>query len=74
MRMKDDVKVFNVTSEIILAIMVARDVYYEFGQVFTLTSLRDGVHSDNSKHYDGDAVDIRTHDLDIPPIVTGKHP
>lgn len=33
------------------------------GYTMTITSGRDGVHSKNSKHYTGDAIDIRTRDM-----------
>jgi hypothetical protein len=63
MQLKADVKVKGLQPEILLAIMVAKEVYADAGQTFTITSICDGKHSDASLHYKGQAVDIRTRDL-----------
>jgi hypothetical protein len=47
--------------EILLAIMIADGVYASCGvRDLMITSLLDGVHSTNSLHYKGLAVDLRT--------------
>ena len=63
MQLKGGVKVRGVQPEILLGIMVAKEVYYDAGQTFTITSVCDGKHSEKSLHYNGQAVDIRTRDL-----------
>ncbi len=53
------------------AIETATTVYLEFGYNCVVTSLCDGKHSKNSKHYEGNAVDFRTRHLtddDVMPI------
>lgn len=46
------------------AISVAEAVYASFGIGLVITSIRDGQHVTNSKHYTGNAVDLRRWDLD----------
>lgn len=50
--------------EILLAVMVAADVYSEAGKDLVVTSLLDGDHRAKSYHYNGLAVDLRIHNLD----------
>ena len=40
---------------------VAEDIYDDFGKELVVTSLMDGKHKKNSKHYEGKAVDLRTY-------------
>jgi hypothetical protein len=42
-----------------MALMVAVEVYAEHGANCVVTSLGDGRHSGKSRHYSGDAVDLR---------------
>lgn len=60
---KQGVIVDGIKKECLIAILAACQAYTEANQVFTITSLMDGKHSDKSLHYKGMAVDIRTRDL-----------
>lgn len=63
LRFKNGVDVRGIRSELLLAILVASDVYAEHNADCVVTSLLDGKHSSNSRHYDGAAMDLRTNDL-----------
>lgn len=58
---KHGVRVFGVRPEIVLALMVAKDVFTSHGQgaAFVVTSIMEGVHSRASIHYTGGAADLR---------------
>jgi len=58
MRMKPLVNCLGVKPEILLALMVACEVYNEFGIDMTVTSLTDSKHGAHSHHYKGLAVDL----------------
>lgn len=60
---KQDVRVFGLSTGILLAIMVAEGVYREAGIDLVITAGIDGKHVDYSFHYDGNAVDLRTSNL-----------
>ena len=62
---KSGVDIRGIGPEILLAIQEAREVYRAYGAEFTITSALDGNHMEGSKHYEGQAVDIRI--WDIPP-------
>lgn len=49
--------------ETLHAILVCHACYIDAGQHFTVTSINDGVHSKNSLHYEGLAIDLRTRDF-----------
>ena len=59
MFIKDDVKVKGLSVEILLALIVAQQVYRDRNDRLTITSGTDGVHMAGSKHYSGNAVDLR---------------
>ncbi len=64
-KLKPLVRPEGVSSEILLAIWVAEEVYRELGaKQFVITSLTDGKHKIGSKHYCGKAVDLRIWVLD----------
>ena len=59
-RLKAGVKLNDFSPQILLAIIIAQQIYISRGYTFTITSLNDSQHSTNSLHYIGHAVDIRT--------------
>jgi hypothetical protein len=70
MQLKPGVKAKGLQPEILLAIMVAQQVYRELNKPLVITSLLDGVHMNTSLHYKGLAVDLRIFiDIDVPQTV-----
>jgi predicted Rdx family selenoprotein len=65
MRFKAGVKLGNVSPQIVLAILVAQEVYSRFDYDFVVTSITEGVHGKDSLHYSGNAVDLRTKNAGI---------
>ena len=63
-RFKQGTKVFGIRPEVVMAILVAEGVYKTVSTGLVLTSVNDGRHSLTSLHYSGNAVDIRTRELD----------
>ena len=61
--LKDGVKAQSVKQEIVLALMVIAGICEEHDIDLVVTSIRDGVHSHNSKHKLGYAVDIRSREI-----------
>ena len=59
MILKDDVEIAVMTRENLTGILIAAEVFWKRGYSFTITSLTDGIHKDNSKHYSGNAFDLR---------------
>jgi len=55
----------GIQPEILFAVMVAQSVWLAlFPNIpLVITSITDGKHSDNSLHYDGQAIDLRTRNL-----------
>ena len=66
MRFKKGVRIKKVTPEIVVAMIVANQVYNEEGIDFTVTSVNDGKHMEGSKHYEGNAFDCRIRYLPKP--------
>ncbi len=60
MKLKKTVKLKGLQPQILIAVMVANDVYRDFGKELVITSVNDSKHSEFSLHYSGDAIDIRT--------------
>jgi hypothetical protein len=60
---KPGVRVFGLSTGILLAVIVAEGVYRELGYDLVVTAGIDGKHVDYSFHYDGNAVDLRTNNL-----------
>ena len=65
MKIKSGVKINDISTEILLAAVVAESVWKRYGveDGITITSCRDGKHMENSKHYSGEAIDLRTWNL-----------
>lgn len=66
LKLKSDVKVTGLRPEMLLALVVASDVYQRHDHDLTITSLLDGAHSRTSLHYAGCAADLRTVAANIP--------
>jgi hypothetical protein len=63
---KDGVRIPLGPQGIVLAAIVASEVYTEFGYDFVITSWNDGVHMAGSKHYKNEAFDCRTKHILLP--------
>lgn len=64
MFLKTAVKIHDQTCpQLIIALMIASDVWQRAGYEMTVTACKDGVHKPSSLHYVGKAADIRTKDL-----------
>jgi hypothetical protein len=66
MKLKPEVKVTNLTPQILLALVVAEGLYrayIPYNYHITVTSCDDGDHGEDTWHGEGRAVDIRTKDL-----------
>ena len=63
MRLKRGVRVHGLGTEILLAVIAASNL---IGTDLVITSGIEGKHSRASKHYGGDAIDIRTRNLEDP--------
>lgn len=71
MNIKPGVDVKGIKPEIVIAMMVANDAYRQYGINLTITAALDGKHMENSKHYEGLAIDLRTRNVppEILPVV-----
>lgn len=56
---KPGVRVRGLSNEILLAVIIANEVYAKYDANLTLTSFTDGDHKTGSLHHCGDAVDLR---------------
>jgi hypothetical protein len=63
MKIKPGVQLQGIQPGLVVGLMVADGIYLGAGEVLTITSGTDGIHSRQSKHYLGYAADIRTRDL-----------
>ncbi len=57
--LKKGVRLHGIKPEIVLALVIADQVYMELGHELVITSVIDGKHSRASIHYTGGAVDLR---------------
>jgi len=64
MKLKKGVTLTGIRPELLIAIMVANDVYSYHGYEFVITSVTDGKHSKTSLHYPGFAFDSRIRNID----------
>lgn len=60
---KGGVNISGLQPELVLAIVVAKDIWTKHSLDLTLTSGNDGKHMVNSLHYRGMAYDFRTKDI-----------
>lgn len=64
LRFKNDVRIGGLTPQIVLAMTLADQVYVSNGVAECwVTSANDSKHKDGSKHYTGEAVDLRVHNI-----------
>lgn len=63
MILKKGVKIHGIGSEMMLGLIIANDIYKEFGYEMVVTSVVDGNHSKTSLHYTGNGTDLRTRNL-----------
>lgn len=57
---KSRAKIRDMSPCMVFAHTVIAEVFSELGERWIITSVNDGVHSDTSDHYNGDAIDYRT--------------
>jgi len=57
--LKPGVDVTGISTEILIGLQVLAGVFWKHGIPTLITSCRDGEHMEGSKHYLGDAVDVR---------------
>ena len=62
-QLKEGALVGNMQVPILFALWVIEPILESFGQKLIITEIAGGKHSSNSKHYLGQAVDIRTWSL-----------
>ncbi len=60
MMLKSGVNPLGMRPEILLAVIVANEVWAVHGHNLVITSITEGQHSENSYHYKGLAIDCRT--------------
>jgi hypothetical protein len=58
--LKSDVEINGIRPEVTLAISITHSVMIRRGWDLVVTSVRDGVHMEGSRHYSGCAFDFRT--------------
>jgi len=62
--LKDDtIQITDISPGLLLALIVADQVYTEFNYPTIVTSANDARHSATSLHYNNDAIDLRTRHL-----------
>jgi hypothetical protein len=65
LRLKGDtVSLVGIAPQLLLAVSVAEGVFAKHGvEEIVITSVNDSAHSSTSLHYDGKALDLRTHGI-----------
>jgi hypothetical protein len=69
MKLKKGVTCSKVQPQLLLALQIINSVFTQHICELTITSLDDGVHKKDSKHYLGLACDCRTRDLKIRTLI-----
>ena len=64
MKLKEGVRIVGVKPELLIGLMVAEQIFLEHGSELVVTSIIDGKHKQKSKHYSGNAADLRIWYLD----------
>lgn len=60
---KKGVDVAGIQSELVLAYVIAQDLYRQYKTTCVMTSCKDGIHGRASLHYTGNAIDLRIWNL-----------
>lgn len=55
----------NLSPQMVLAAMVVKSVFDDYGEDCIITSANDSKHGDTSLHYAGEALDFRTRHLSV---------
>ncbi len=63
MQIKEGVKINGLKPEMLLGVIIIQSIFQQWKKEFVLTSVTDGTHKEGSKHYEGQAVDIRIWDF-----------
>lgn len=63
---KQGTRIHGIRNELILAIMIAEGVFGQQHAELVITSGINGLHRPGSKHYTGDAIDLRSKTLNEP--------
>ena len=62
---KPGVDVRGIQPEILLARIIAGEIFARYGVEAIITSVREGTHKKGSKHYTGQGIDFRTRHMDV---------
>ena len=64
MQLKKGVLISGLKPEILIGIMIIEQIFINYQVSMVITSITDGKHKINSKHYSGQAVDIRSRHIE----------
>jgi len=65
MTLKFSTSIKKISTQILLALIIANEIYANKGINMVITSVSDSVHSKTSLHYSGFACDLRTNGISI---------
>jgi hypothetical protein len=63
MKLKEGVKLSGIQPQTVLAMQIVNSIYNKHLAELVITSVSDGLHKQDSKHYKGMGFDCRTHAL-----------